>query len=193
MKEIEEAVNIIKKNGNNKIAIMHCTLCYPTEPQNANLSAIIALKKRFPNYLVGLSDHTIGIEIPSASPLLGVEVIEKHFTFNKKLKKSADHWLSINIPELKKLVQNVKVINASFGCKKKKVLRCEIKARSLARRSIVAACEISKNQKIKFKHLQFKRPGTGIPPSKFKNMLGKILKKNINKDHIFNVSDFKKK
>jgi len=193
MKEIEEAVNVIKNNGNNKIVIMHCTLCYPTDPRDANLSAINDLKKKFPNYMIGLSDHTIGIEIPSASPLLGVVVIEKHFTFNKKLKKSADHWLSVNIPQLKKLVENVKVINSAFGNQKKKVLKCEIKARNLARRSIVSACKIQKNTRIKLAYLAFKRPGIGISPSKIKYVLGKILKKNVNKDYIFKISDFKNK
>jgi sialic acid synthase SpsE len=193
IKEIREAINLIKKNGNNKIIIMHCTLCYPTNAKDANLSAIINIKKEFPNYLIGLSDHTLGIEIPSAAPLLGIEVIEKHFTFNKKLKKSADHWLSIDTRELKNLVKNVKIINASFGNKKKIVLKCEKKARNFARRSIVSSDKKDKNQKITFEDLKFKRPGTGIPASKVSIILGKYLKKNIQKDHIFKFSDLKKK
>ena len=193
IKEIKDAVNLIKKNGNKKIIIMHCTLCYPTDAKNANLSAIINLKKEFPNYLIGLSDHTLGIEIPSAAPLLGVEVIEKHYTFNKKLKKSADHWLSIDTPELKKLVENVKTINQSFGNKKKIVLKCEIKAKNFARRSIVSANKIEKNQKIDFKDLKFKRPGTGISPTKVSSVVGKYLKRNIQEDYVFKISDLKKK
>jgi sialic acid synthase SpsE len=193
IKEIENAVNLIRKKKNNKIIIMHCTLCYPTNAKNANLTAINHLKKKFPNYLIGLSDHTLGIEVPSAAPLLGVEVIEKHFTFNKKLKKSADHWLSVNGPELKRLVENVKIINDARGNNKKIVLPCEIKARNFARRSIVANHRIYKNQKIEMKDLRFKRPGTGIAPNKIGVILGKYSKKNFNKDHIFKISDFKNK
>ena len=193
IQEIKNAVNLIKKYKNEKIIIMHCTLCYPTKIENANLSAILDIKKHFPNYMTGLSDHTIGIEIPSAAPLLGIEVIEKHFTFNKKLKKSADHWLSIDTLELKKLVKNVKTINSALGNKKKIVLDCEMKARNFARRSIVAAHDLKKNTKISIGDLEFKRPGTGISPVKAKNIIGSFIKRDITKDHIFKISDFKKK
>jgi sialic acid synthase SpsE len=117
--EIKEAVRVINKSGNKKILVMQCTLCYPTKPQDANLLAINDIKRNFPKYLVGLSDHTLGIEIASASVLYGVSAIEKHFTFNKKLLKSADHWLSIDPGELKKLVENVRTINLSMGNGKK--------------------------------------------------------------------------
>jgi len=192
IQEIRNAVNLIKKNGNNKIIIMHCTLCYPTAPENANLSAIIDIKKNFPHHLVGLSDHTLGTEIPSAAPLLGVAVIEKHFTFDKTLKKSADHWLSVNTKELKKISENIKIINKSFGGEKKLILKCEEKARKLARRSIVSARPIKKNKKIVLNDLSFKRPGTGISPKYTSKVIGKFLRKNVYEDYIFKTSDFKK-
>ena len=137
LKEISDAINFLKKNGNSKICIMHCTLCYPTKYKDANLSALIELNKKFPNYILGLSDHTIGTIASSASILLGTRVIEKHFTINKKLKKSADHWLSIDPKELKKLREDSDNLIKCTGITKKKVLKCEIKTRLLARRSIV--------------------------------------------------------
>lgn len=191
LNEINDAVKIIKKCGNKKILIMHCTLCYPTKPKDANLMAINTIKKNFPNELVGLSDHTLGIDIASASLSLGVSAIEKHFTFNNKLKKSADHWLSILPEDLKTLKNRCNLINEAMGSGVKKVLACEVKARKYARRSIVSRSNFQKGHKIQIKDLDFKRPGTGINPKEVKKILGKKLIKTINKDHIFKLTDFK--
>ena len=180
--EIKQAVNFLKKNGNNKICIMHCTLCYPTKPKDANLSAIMELKKKFPKNLIGFSDHTLGINISSSSVLFGARVIEKHFTINKKLKKSADHWLSIDPGELKKLRINTKSLMESIGNYKKEVLKCELKTRLLARRSLVAKFNIEKGEKITLNNIISKRPGGGIPPNKFNKLIGKIALKNIKED-----------
>ena len=189
--EIKEAVRVINKNGNEKILIMQCTLCYPTKPQDANLLAINDIKRNFPKYLVGLSDHTLGIEIASASALYGVSAIEKHFTFNKKLLKSADHWLSIDPGELKKLVENVRTINLSMGNGKKISLKCENHARKFARRSIVANKKITKGEVLTKNKIYFKRPGTGISPSLLKKVLGKRAKKEITYDKLITFKDLK--
>ena len=189
--EIKEAVRIINKSGNKKILIMQCTLCYPTKPQDANLLAINDIKRNFPKYLVGLSDHTLGIEIASASVLYGVSAIEKHFTFNKKLLKSADHWLSIDPGELKKLVENVRIINLSMGNGKKIALKCENQARKFARRSIVANKKITKGEVLTKNKICFKRPGTGISPSLLKEVLGKRAKKEITYDKLITFKDLK--
>ena len=189
--EIKEAVRVINKSGNKKILVMQCTLCYPTKPQDANLLAINDIKRNFPKYLVGLSDHTLGIEIASASVLYGVSAIEKHFTFNKKLLKSADHWLSIDPRELKKLVENVRTINLSMGNGKKIALKCENKARKFARRSIVANKKIAKGEVLTKNKIYFKRPGTGISPSLLKKVLGKRAKKEITYDKLITFKDLK--
>ncbi len=189
--EIKEAVRIINKSGNQKIMVMQCTLCYPTKPQDANLLAINDIKRNFPKYLVGLSDHTLGIEIASASVLYGVSAIEKHFTFNKKLLKSADHWLSIDPRELKKLVENVRTINLSMGNGKKIALKCENQARKFARRSIVANKKIAKGEVLTKNKIYFKRPGTGISPSLLKKVLGKRAKKEITYDKLITFKDLK--
>jgi len=189
--EIKEAVRVINKSGNKKILVMQCTLCYPTKPQDANLLAINDIKRNFPKYLVGLSDHTLGIEIASASVLYGVSAIEKHFTFNKKLLKSADHWLSIDPRELKKLVENVRTINLSMGNGKKIALKCENQARKFARRSIVANKKIAKGEVLTKNKIYFKRPGTGISPSLLKKVLGKRAKKEITYDKLITFKDLK--
>ena len=180
--EIKEAVKFLKKKGCRNICIMQCTLCYPTTAKDVNLSVLLELKKIFPSNLIGFSDHTLGINIPSSSVLYGVRAIEKHFTINKKLKKSADHWLSINPKELKTLRDNVDELLCAEGKGTKKVLKCEAQTRKLARRSLVAKQYIKKGEKFTIKNIIPKRPGGGISPNYFYKILGKIAKKNFQYD-----------
>ena len=188
--EIKSAVKFINKNGNNKICIMQCTLCYPTHPKDANLRAVLKLKDCFKSNIIGFSDHTLGINIASASTLYGVRVIEKHFTYNKKLLISADHPISIDTKELKDLRNNVDELLMSIGDGIKKVLKCEAKTRKYARRSIVAKKRIIKNQVFSENNLTFKRPGTGLSPILFYKLIGKKASKNLNKDKIISKKDF---
>tara|TARA_Y100000816_G_scaffold292019_1_gene285442 strand:+ start:6744 stop:7793 length:1050 start_codon:yes stop_codon:yes gene_type:complete len=187
--EINDAVNIIKR-FNNRISIMHCTLCYPTKPKDANLRALIDIKKNFKNNILGLSDHTLGVNIASSSILYGVRVIEKHFTYNKKLLKSADHPISIDTKELKLLRKNVDELINAVGFEEKKVLQCENLTRKLARRSLVSSRIIRKGEKLNLLNITSKRPGTGISPKKFKMIVGKRAKRDIKEDKIIDKNDF---
>ena len=135
--EISKAIKIIKKY-HHKIVIMHCTLCYPTKIYDANLSSITFLRKKFPKYPIGLSDHTLEISTPALAVALGALVVEKHFTINKKLKKSADHWLSVNEKEMKIIVKNIQEAKNALGKEFKTTLQCEQIAKINARRSLVA-------------------------------------------------------
>ena len=186
--EISNAVKLIEK-FHNKICIMHCTLTYPTPDSDANLGAIQDLQNRFKNFYIGFSDHTLGIEIPASSVALGVRIIEKHFTYNKKLKKSADHWLSISPGELKKLRYSVDRVMNALGSGKKKVLKSEIKTRKFARRSLVVNRNLKKGHIITKNDIIPKRPGTGIPPTKYKSILGKKIKRNLKIDEILSFKD----
>ena len=188
--EIKKALNLINKH-NRKVCIMHCTLCYPTPDKFANLSAISHLAKIFKNNIIGYSDHTLGTEIAAASIPLGARLIEKHFTYNKKLKKSADHWLSISPKELKKLRSTADKIMSSLGDGFKKVLPCELNTRKFARRSIVIKGNLKKGHIIKNKDLICKRPGTGISPIYFNKVVGKRLKNNKKDDEILKEIDIK--
>jgi sialic acid synthase SpsE len=165
---------------------MHCTLCYPTKPKDSNLSALNDIRKHFTNNLLGLSDHTLGTNIAPASILYGVRVIEKHFTINKKLKKSADHWLSIDPKELKDLRNKCNEIFSSIGFYKKEVLNCERDTRKLARRSIVARYPIKKGEKLTQRNITCKRPGTGISPNNYFKLIGKNTSQDIQIDEIIN-------
>lgn len=187
--EIKNALKFIMQY-NKKICVMHCTLSYPTKPEDANLLALNQIQKNFKDITLGLSDHTLGYKIAASSVLLGVRAIEKHYTYNKKLKKSADHWLSINSKELKMLREDVDLLIKASGDGKKRVLKSELLTRKLARRSLVAKYDIKKGQKITEKLLIPKRPGTGIPPYQINKILGKKAKKNIVKDSILRIRDF---
>ena len=188
--EIKNAVNLIKRY-NDKICIMHCTLTYPTPDSSANLSAIKDLQNHFKNYYIGFSDHTLGVEIPAASVAFGARIIEKHFTYDKKLKKSADHWLSISPPELKKLRNSVDRVISAIGIGKKIVLKSEINTRKYARRSLVAKENLKKGHALTKNDIIPKRPGTGISPIYYKKILGKKLKRDVHSDTILSFKDLK--
>jgi N,N'-diacetyllegionaminate synthase len=182
LEEIKKTVSFLKKRGVKKLCIMQCTLSYPTKKKDANLNVISQLNRTFKDYLIGFSDHTLGINAPIASVALGARVIEKHYTIDKKLKKSADHWLSVNPKELKKIREGVDDILLSLGEFNKKVLNCEYKTRKFARRSLVAKVVIHKGDKISIDKIIPKRPGDGISPDKINLILNKTSKKKLNID-----------
>ena len=190
LKEIKTAVDIITKYTK-KLCIMQCTLCYPTKYEHSNLLAIKTIKKRFPNFIIGLSDHTLGTIVSSSSVLQGSRVIEKHFTIDKNLPKSADHWLSIDPAELKKLVEDVSILRKSLGTGLKKCLKCETVAKMNARRSIVILKDMNKGDILKNSSLILKRPGTGLPAGMISKVIGKKLKKDMKADEILSLKHLK--
>jgi len=191
IEEIARAVATIEARGNGQIALLHCTLCYPTDPKDSNLAAINHIRQRFPDKLVGLSDHTLGTIVPAASVLYGAKVIEKHFTFDKTLPYSADHWLSLNEAELKRMVDDVRILEVAVGHGRKEVLDCETPAHSFARRSIVAATDIPADAVITADMLAIKRPGTGLPPEFFDRIVGARSLCDIAADSLLKIEDFR--
>lgn len=183
--EINDAIKIINKY-HKKIVIMHCILCYPTKIGDANLKSIPYLKKNFPNYNIGLSDHTLETLTPSLGVSLGAMAIEKHFTINKKLKKSADHWLSVDESQLSKIVIETKFTKQALGKEIKIPFKCELIAKKNARRSLVSSTKINKGEKFTEKNLTCKRPGNGICARKYFDFLGKKAKKNYEYDDLIN-------
>ncbi len=189
--EIGKTLNFLNKCGmtKDKICIMHCTLCYPTKPEDANLDAILDIKENFPGYLLGLSDHTLGIDVALAASMYDIAIIEKHYTYDKSLKLSADHWLSINEVEATELVNKLRIYNLSKGHGVKEVLKCEGDTHKLDRRSIVANVNIKSGQIINEQDIIAKRPGTGIAASEFFKIIGKKAKKDILEDQIITYDD----
>jgi len=180
--DVQEAVDCIRDTGNEKIIIMHCMTSYPTKPEDANLDMISTLAEKFPEYIIGYSDHTLGIQIPTFSVYYGANVIEKHFTFDNNLETSPDHRLSLNTDNFLKMVENIRLTEISKGSSKRINFTSEIDSVKFARRSIVSTVKIPKGTIISKEMLGIKRPGTGIYPKFFDNVIGKESIKDIQED-----------
>lgn len=187
--EIRRAVETIERTGNRQICIMHCTLCYPTEPKDSNLSALKDIRRNFPDYLLGLSDHTLGTIVPAASVLYEARVIEKHYTFDKTLPDSADHWLSLSEVELAQLVRDVRILEQALGCGRKIKLDCETPAHQFARRSLVSAKDIKAGDFLTAEDMCCKRPGTGLSPEFLSRFVGRTATRDIPADNLLSLAD----
>ena len=187
MNEIKNALNILTKSGlsKNKITLLQCNTEYPTPFSDVNLKAMILMKKKF-KLNVGLSDHTLGIEVPVAAVALGAKVIEKHFTLNREF-YGPDHKASLLPHELVKMVSSIRNIEKAIGSGKKTITRSELKNRKIARKSIVAIKTIKKNEIFKLNNIGVKRPGTGISAEKFYKILGRKSKKNYKLDDLIKI------
>ena len=164
---------------------MQCNTEYPTPLKDANLRAMITIKKKF-GVTVGYSDHTQGIEASLAAVAMGAKVIEKHITLNKNL-PGPDHKASITKKELKKMVDGIRKIEIALGDGIKKTSSSEKKNINIARNSIVAARNIKKGEKFTSKNLIMKRPGNGISPMDLFKVIGKIAKKNFIQDELIKL------
>ena len=190
IEEIKNAIDVlIKKNKDLPICIMQCTLSYPTKYSDANLNVFESLKIKFPNYLLGFSDHTLGLHMPLAAMGFGARIIEKHYTIDKSLPLSADHSLSIDIDELKALCKYAGDINEGLGSFEKKKFECEDTNQRNVRRSIVIAKKIKKDETFSEKNLRCKRPGIGISPTEYESIIGKKANKDLEIDDLLNIDD----
>jgi N,N'-diacetyllegionaminate synthase len=180
--EIETAINILVENGTsrNKIILLHCTSEYPAPVNEVNLFAIQTLKNTF-KLRTGYSDHTEGIEISLAAVALGAEVIEKHFTLDRRM-KGPDHKASVEPDELKSMVSAIRNIESAFGDGIKKPTRSELKNMTVIRKSIVAAKPIKKGEVFSISNLGLKRPGNGLSPLRWYDILGKAAGKDYSED-----------
>lgn len=183
--EIEEALNILKDSGVSDIAILHCNTEYPTPMKDVNLRAMQTLKKKF-KQKIGYSDHTLGIEVPIAAVALGAEIIEKHFTLDKCM-IGPDHKASLNPIELKNMIDSIRNIEVALGSADKFVTESELKNKNIARKSIVAKKNISQGEIFTEDNLTIKRPGNGISPMKWDEVIGKIAKKEFIEDELITI------
>jgi N-acetylneuraminate synthase len=192
--EIEMAVNVIREEVSNEICLMHCVLDYPTRNKDANLSILKTLRTRFPQCLLGYSDHTMPDEhmlILTVACLYGARVIEKHFTLDKKLPGN-DHYHAADPGDFIKFRKNIELVQEANGGTIKKVLDCEKGSRKYARRSLVSKNRIKKGLTIKAEHLTCKRPGTGISPYDYEKLVNSKSLVDIEKDTILEWEMFEK-
>lgn len=178
--EIEQAYDILKANGSTDITILHCNTEYPTPFDDVNLLAMKTLEKKF-NVDVGYSDHTQGIEVPIAAVAMGAKVIEKHFTLDKTL-PGPDHKASLEPNELVDMIKSIRNIEKALGVPEKKVSESEKKNKSIARKSIVAGRDIKKGEVLSIENLATKRPGTGLSPMKWYEVLGTTAIRDFKED-----------
>jgi len=180
--EIDEALGAIEDQGNHEIILMHCMTSYPTKPEDANLEMIKTFSEKYSKYIIGYSDHTLGITIPICSIFYGSKVIEKHFTFDNNLKESPDHWLSLNTKTFAQMVDGVRQAEVAGGEKIRNHFDSETNAIKYARRSIVSSRKILKGTTITKEMLEIKRPATGIYPKFLEKVIGSISSRDIVED-----------
>jgi N-acetylneuraminate synthase len=190
--EIHRAVEILENAGCDSITLLHCILNYPTPNECAHLGMITGLRKEFPEFVIGYSDHTLPddsmISLVTAH-LLGAVIIEKHFTYDKTLPGN-DHYHAMDVNDLKRFVALINQIHISLGSDShKKPIKTEEISRLNARRSIVIAKDIQKGQVLTEKDLTYKRPAFGISPSDWDKVVGTKTNGRLKADHVLNWSD----
>lgn len=188
LEEVKTAVNAIVEEGNDDIVIMHVVSLYPTASQYVNLAAIESLKREFPEYVIGYSDHTLGVDSCIFAAVMGAKVIEKHFTFDKKA-DGPDHMLSATKDEMKLLVDKIRLFETMRGNGIKKPIGDEVKNRLNNRKSIVTTKKIAKGETLTRDNIDIKRPGKGIPPKFMECVLGKKAAKDIENDVMIQWGD----
>lgn len=185
--EIEDAVRILSEGGLEKerISLLHCNTEYPTPYGDVNLKAMQTLKDCF-GVRVGYSDHTKGIEVPIAAVAMGAEIIEKHFTLDRTM-PGPDHVASLEPHELKAMVDSIRNIEQALGNGIKQVASSEKKNIAIARKSIVAACDIKAGEKFSEVNLTVKRPGNGITPMRWDEVIGQTAKRDFVEDELIEL------
>lgn len=184
-KEIESALSVIHKYCNAKIVLLHCNTEYPTPYEDVNLLALRQMREYF-KCEVGYSDHTLGIEIPIAAAALGAAVIEKHFTLDRNM-EGPDHKASLEPDELADMVARIRHVEQALGTGEKIPSPSEKKNIAVARKSIVAACPIKKGEVFSETNLTTKRPGTGISPMRWTQVLGTRAVRDFTEDELIEL------
>lgn len=185
MDEVRRAYKALLGAGARSVALLHCTSEYPCPARDVNLRAMEALRKTFKTE-VGYSDHTRGIEVAIAAAALGASIIEKHLTLDCRM-RGPDHASSIEPEEFSRMVRAVSVIGQALGDGKKKAALSEKKNMAVARRSIVAGRYIKKGEHFSSRNLAAKRPGSGLSPARWDDVIGKVAKRDFKEDELIEL------
>ncbi len=183
--EIRAAVDLLKDNGAGTICLLHCTTEYPAPYKDVNLRAMDTLRREF-NVEVGYSDHTQGIEVPVAAVAMGATVIEKHFTLDRNM-EGPDHKASLEAGELKQMVDAIRHIEKAIGTSEKIVTESERKNIAIARKSIVARKNIRAGELLTEDNITTKRPGNGINPMRWPEVLGRRAVRDFAEDELIEL------
>lgn len=185
IEEIKEALDVLYQNGTTDVKILHCTTEYPAPIDEINLRAMKTIQDKF-HVEVGYSDHTCGIEIPIAAVAMGAKIIEKHFTLDKNM-EGPDHRASLEPNELKAMVQAIRNVEKAMGDGLKRAMPSEEKNKDIVRKSIVAKKNILEKEMFTEDNITTKRPGNGISPMKWNEILGKEAKTYFEKDDLIKI------
>jgi N,N'-diacetyllegionaminate synthase len=180
--EVEAAIAILTSNGSGAITLLHCTTEYPAPYGDVNLKALHTLKEKF-QVPVGYSDHTKGIEIAIAAVAMGAMVVEKHFTLDRNM-EGPDHKASLEPHELKAMVTAIRNVELAMGNGAKRPVESEIKNIGPARKSIIASRYIKKGDLLTEENLTVKRPGNGISPMRWFEVLGRKAVQDFEADEL---------
>ncbi len=187
MEDIKKALEVLMGNGTKKqdITVLHCTTAYPAPYEEVNLRAMLAIQETF-QIKVGYSDHTQGIEISIAAVALGARVVEKHLTLDRRM-EGPDHQSSLEPDEFKAMVQAIRHVEKAMGDGMKRPADSALKIRPAALKSIVAAKSIKKNEVMSDENIAVKRPGTGISPMRWDEVLGKKAVRDFAADELIEI------
>lgn len=187
LSDIEAALKVLVGGGVKKeqITVLHCNTEYPTPFRDVNLKAMLEIGERF-GVKTGYSDHTQGIEVPVAAVALGAAVIEKHFTLDRNM-EGPDHKASLEPDELKAMVSAIRNIEQALGTGHKQISESERKNMEIARKSIVAACAVRKGDVFTEENLTVKRPGTGISPMRWNDVIGKVATRDYEEEDLIEL------
>lgn len=185
LEEIGETMDVLESNGTKDIVLLHCNTQYPTPLEDVNLRAMNTIAEAT-GKKVGYSDHTQGIEVPIAAVAMGAVVIEKHFTLDKNM-EGPDHRASLSPTELKNMVSAIRNVEKAMGSELKEPSASEMENKAVARKSIVASRTIEKGEILSIDNLTTKRPGNGISPMKWYDVVGTVAKRNFKEDEFIEI------
>ncbi|CAL2080148.1 N-acetylneuraminate synthase family protein [Tenacibaculum sp. 190524A05c] len=186
-KELNDALNVIEKHHND-ITILHCVSQYPTEYKNVNLKTITYLKRMYPNYKIGYSDHTIGIATPIAAVAMGAEVIEKHITLDRQM-KGTDQAGSLSVDGIYRMMRDIRNLENSFGEELMKIEDSVDSARHKLERSIASNKDLNKGAVLREEDIHLLSPGDGVKWIDKSLIIGKKLKNDLPKDEIIYLNN----
>ena len=195
MSEIRTAVSVTTSTWpvlaiTPSLAIMHCVSAYPATPSDANLAAIRSLRQEFPVAVIGYSDHVAGVDVAARSVSVGAQVVEKHFTLDKTYSQFRDHALSADPRDFGLLRSLVDEIYEELGSGEKTPSHMELENRVALRRSITVRSPIEPGTVIASEDLVCQRPGTGLPPSEWNQVVGRIALRSMAPGHVVSTTDF---
>lgn len=185
LNEVKDAVQVLREYGSDDITVLHCNTEYPTPYSDVNLQAMLTLREEL-GIPVGYSDHTRGIEIPIAAAALGATVIEKHFTLDRNM-EGPDHKASLEPDELRAMIRAIRNMESALGSGKKEPSESEKKNIAIVRKSIVAKCDIEVGGLFTEENLATKRPGTGISPMRWNQVVGQRAKRKFIADELIEI------